>query len=100
MGPLISFHPFRNVRPTALNGLPKNLPAIDSLITATSGACRVSCSLKSRPAMNGVSMVTKDPGADRIDPYNQIFPRFRHIPFDVDDLVRGTSADRRDIGEA
>jgi histone H3/H4 len=48
MGPLISFHPFRNVLPTALNGLPKNLLAIDSLITATSGACSVSCSLKSR----------------------------------------------------
>src|SRR6516164_8907772 len=62
MGPLIWFHPFRNVLPIVLNGLPKNLLAIDSLITATSGACRVSCSLKSRPAMNGVSMVAKNPG--------------------------------------
>ena len=100
MGPLISFHPFRNVLPTALNGLPKNLLAIDSLITATSGACSVSCALKSRPAMNGVSMVTKNPGLIELVHTTDILPRFRHIPFDMDDLVRGTSADRGDIGEA
>ena len=42
----------------------------------------------------------EESGADRIGPHDHILPRFRHIPFDVDDLVRGTSADGRDIGEA
>ena len=42
----------------------------------------------------------EESGADRIDPHDRILRRFRHIPVDVDDLVRETSADRGDIGEA